>query len=128
MATSSTADSSTANSRTTDSQIDSSETGDSPTTDTSAPDSSTSNRSNAGSEPKPNGDASSSLADRLRTAAKVIWASFLALVVVFTLVPVVALWFGAVPFDPPPTLPYFALVGVALVGAAALIAGAIYDV
>ena len=66
--------------------------------------------------------------DRLETAARIIWAAFLALVVVYTLIPVVALWLGAVPFDPPPTAPYFALVGFALVGAAALIAAGTYDV
>ena len=73
-------------------------------------------------------DDTPALFARLETAARVIWAAFLALVVVYTLIPVVALWLGAVPFDPPPTLPYFALVGLALVGAAALIVGAIYDV
>jgi hypothetical protein len=84
-------------------------------------------RSAADTPPRDDADATS-MADRLRTAARIIWASFLALVVVFTLIPVVALGVGAVPFDPPPTAPYFALVGFALVGTAALIVGAIYDV
>lgn len=68
------------------------------------------------------------MADRLATAGRVVWWSFLGFVVVFTLIPVVGLWLGAVPFAPPPVLPYFALVGFALVGAAALIGAAIYDV
>ncbi len=73
-------------------------------------------------------DDSSSLADKLDTAGTVIWTAFLAAIVVFTLIPVVALAAGYAPFDPPPTLPYFALVGAALVGAAALVGGAILDV
>lgn len=71
---------------------------------------------------------SPSILDRLETATRVVWAAFLALVVVFALIPVVALWFGAVPFDPPPKLPYFALVLGLFVGTAVLIAVDIYDV
>ena len=72
--------------------------------------------------------SASTIADRLATAARVIWWSFLALVVVFTLIPVVGLWLGAVPFDPPAAVPYFALVGLAVLGTAARIAAAVYDV
>ncbi|NHN59599.1 MULTISPECIES: hypothetical protein [Halorussus] len=79
--------------------------------------------SNGQSEP-----SSASMLDRLATAGRVVWWSFLGVVVVFTLIPVVGLWLGAVPFAAPPVLPYFALVGFALVGAAALIGAAIYDV
>ncbi|NEU56038.1 hypothetical protein [Halorussus sp. MSC15.2] len=75
------------------------------------------------------GESSSpTLFDRLATVGRVIWAAFLAFVVVFALIPVVALWFGAVPFPAPPTRPYFALVGGVLVGTVALIAAGIYDV
>lgn len=73
-------------------------------------------------------DDGPSLADRLETVGRAIWVAFLAVVVVFTLIPVMALALGAAPFDPPPTTPYFALVGLALVGAAGLVGGAIYDV
>ena len=73
-------------------------------------------------------DDTSSLADKLDTAGTVIWTAFLAAIVVFTLIPVVGLAAGYAPFDPPPTPPYFALVGFALVGAAALVGGAILDV
>ena len=79
--------------------------------------------SKVGSESK-----SSSLTDKLDTAATVVRVSFLAFVVVFTLIPVVGLLAGWAPFDPPPVRPYFALVGFALVGTVALIVGAIYDV
>ncbi|UPV74833.1 hypothetical protein M0R89_01885 [Halorussus limi] len=74
-----------------------------------------------------NGD-SSSLADKLDTAGTVIWVGFLAAIVVFTLIPVVGLAVGTPPFDPPPTAPYFAFVGVAFVGTVALVGGAILDV
>ncbi|MFC4447902.1 hypothetical protein [Halorussus aquaticus] len=75
------------------------------------------------------GESSSpTLFDRLATVGRVVWAAFLAFVVVFALVPVVALWFGTVPFPAPPTRPYFALVGGVLVGTVALIAAGIYDV
>lgn len=96
---------------------------------------STASNSNAGSDADADSDAdagsdadSPSIADRLQTLGRVIWATFLASVVVFALIPAVALWFGAVPFDPPTATPYFALVGFALVGTAALVVGAIYDV
>ncbi|WP_135853022.1 hypothetical protein [Halorussus salinus] len=78
--------------------------------------------------PTDEADDSSSLADKLDTAGTIIWTGFLAAIVVFTLIPVVGLAAGYAPFDPPPTLPYFALVGFALVGAAALVGGAILDV
>jgi hypothetical protein len=71
---------------------------------------------------------SSSLTDKLDTAATAIRVSFLAFVVVFTLIPVIGLLAGWAPFDPPPTTPYFALVGLVLVGTVALIGAAIYDV
>jgi hypothetical protein len=73
-------------------------------------------------------DTSSSLTGKLDTAATAIRVSFLAVVVAFTLIPVVGLFAGWAPFDPPPTTPYFALVGLTFVGTVALIAGAIYDV
>ena len=72
--------------------------------------------------------SSSSMLDRLATAGRVVWWSFLAFVVVFTLIPVVGLWLGAVPFAPPAVVPYFALVCLAVLGTAALIAAAVYDV
>lgn len=71
---------------------------------------------------------SPSILDRVETAAHVVWVAFLALVVVFALIPAIALWFGAVPFDPPPKLPYFALMLGLFVGTAVLIAVSIYDV
>ena len=74
-----------------------------------------------------NGD-SSSLTDKLDTAGTVIWAGFLVAIVVFTLIPVVALAAGYAPFDPPETTPYFALVGTAFVGTVLLVGGAILDV
>jgi len=73
-------------------------------------------------------DESSSLTDKLDTAATVVRVSFLVFVVAFTLVPVVGLLAGWAPFAPPPKTPYFALVGLAFVGTVALIGAAIYDV
>lgn len=70
----------------------------------------------------------SPLADRLATAARVVWVAFLLSIIVFALIPVVGLWLGAVPFDPPATTPYFAFVGASLVGTVALVGGAILDV
>ena len=81
--------------------------------------------SNANSE----GDAdsnSSSLADRLDTVMTVLRVARLAFVVTVALIPAVALWFGAVPFTPPPVGPYFAFLGLTLVGTIAIIAVAIY--
>lgn len=72
-------------------------------------------------------DDSGTLFDKLQTAGRIIWAAFLAAVVVLALIPAVALWFGAVPFDPPPARPYFAFVGATLVGTVALIAVAVYE-
>ena len=64
---------------------------------------------------------------RLETAARSVRLVFFGFVVTLALLPVVALWLGAAPFDAPPTGPYFALVLAALVGTAALIAVAVYD-
>lgn len=69
---------------------------------------------------------STSLADRLDTVMTVLRAARLAFVVVVALIPAVALWFGAVPFDPSPVRPYFAFLGLTLVGTIAIIAVAIY--
>lgn len=71
---------------------------------------------------------SKSLADRLATVGRVLWVAFLAFVVLYTLVPVVGLALGVVPFSAPPKMPYFAFVGLAFVGTAALVAAGVYDV
>ena len=71
-------------------------------------------------------DDSTSLADKIDTATTVVWVAFLALVVAVALIPAVALWFGAVPFAPPPVGPYFGFVGLTLVGTVAIIVMAIY--
>lgn len=73
-------------------------------------------------------DSSSSLTDKLDTAATIVRVSFLVFVVAFTLIPVVGLLAGWAPFNPPPKTPYFALVGLAFVGTVALIGVAIYDI
>jgi hypothetical protein len=73
-------------------------------------------------------DEGSSLFDKLDTAATVLRVSVLTFVVVFTLIPVVGLLAGWAPFDPPPKLPYVALVGFALVGTVALVAAEMWDV
>ncbi|UPW00861.1 hypothetical protein M0R88_01865 [Halorussus gelatinilyticus] len=71
---------------------------------------------------------SSSLFDKLDTVGTVVWTGFLVAIVVYALIPVVGLAAGYAPFDPPATTPYFALVGFAFLGAAALVGGAILDV
>lgn len=86
--------------------------------------------SNAESGTASNADSdesdSTSLADRLDTVTTILRISVLAFVVAVALIPAVALWFGAVPFAPPPVGPYFAFLGLALVGTVAIIAVAIY--
>lgn len=69
---------------------------------------------------------STSLADRLDTVTTVLRVSVLAFVAAVALIPAVALWFGAVPFTPPPARPYFAFLGLTLVGTVAILAVAIY--
>lgn len=73
------------------------------------------------------GDGSTSMADRLDTAATVIWAAFLGLVVVYALIPAVAVLVGVAPFAPTDRLPYVAFVGLTLVGTIAIIGTAIWD-
>ena len=81
----------------------------------------------ADSATQKNGD-SKSMADRLETVAMVVWLAFLGFVVVLALIPVVGVLAGVAPFSPPDTTPYFAFVGLALVGTVALIGVAIWDV
>ena len=78
----------------------------------------------SGSEP----EASRSLADRLATVARVIRVAFLFAVVAYTLVPVAGVALGVVPFEPPAPTPYFAFVGLAVVGTGAFVAAAMLDV
>ncbi|WP_157971741.1 hypothetical protein [Halorussus litoreus] len=128
MATSSSADSGSSADSTTDrrERVDSTDSGatDGVSADDANRDANGETRSNSAAE----SSDSAALFDRLETAARAVWVAFLAFVVVLALIPAVALWFGAVPFDPPPRTPYFALLAATFVGAAALIAGAIYDV
>jgi hypothetical protein len=79
-----------------------------------------------------NGPASSeedskSVADRLDTAATVIWAAFLALIVVLALIPVAGVLAGVAPFAPPDPTPYVGFVGLAVVGTALIVGVAIWD-
>ena len=75
-----------------------------------------------------NDGGSKSMADRLETVATVVWLAFLGFVVVLALIPVVGVLAGVAPFTPPDTTPYFAFVGLAVVGTVALIGAAIWDV
>jgi hypothetical protein len=82
-----------------------------------------------GSDDRAESDAeeSKSVADRLATVARVIWAAFLAFVVVLALIPAAAVLVGVTPFTPTETLPYVALVGFVVVGAIAIIGTAIWE-
>ncbi|WP_276302031.1 hypothetical protein [Halorussus lipolyticus] len=71
---------------------------------------------------------SSSVLDKLDTAATLLRVSFVVVALAFTLIPVVGVLAGWAPFDPPPRTPYLALVGVALVGTVALVAAEMWDV
>ncbi|WP_135828441.1 hypothetical protein [Halorussus halobius] len=82
--------------------------------------------SHDGSAARADEDSASTL-DRLETVARSVRLAFFGFVVALALVPAVALWAGATPFDAPPTRPYFAFVLAAVVGTAALIAVAVAD-
>lgn len=73
-------------------------------------------------------DDSGAIADRLETAATVLWLSFLGFVVVLALIPVAGVFAGVAPFPAPDPLAYYAFVGLAFVGTVALVGAAIYDV
>ncbi|WP_135824087.1 hypothetical protein [Halorussus ruber] len=100
----------------------------SPDVGTSSPEPAVSSEVRADESGDDEGGEGSSLFDKLDTAATVLRVSVLAFVVVFTLIPVVGLLVGWAPFDPPPKLPYFALVGFALVGTVALVGAELWDV
>jgi hypothetical protein len=75
---------------------------------------------------------STTMADRLETAATVVWVAFLGFVVVLALIPVVGVLAGVAPFHPPQPdsapISYLAFVGLAVVGTVVLIGAAIWDV
>lgn len=73
-------------------------------------------------------DDSKPMADRLETAARVVWAAFLGFVVVLALIPPVGVLAGVAPFPAPDPTPYLAFVGLAVLGTVVLIGAAIYDV